>query len=128
MDIAAKQVWKHIDSGKQARIEYTTASTVNFVWLGGDPYLRYEMLGEFLESFELVGKPDAVNNPPHYTSHPSGVKCIEITRHMGFAAGNVIKYLWRNGLKDGEPSIKDLKKAAWYLNDLIEQEELKQRG
>ena len=64
---------------------------------------------------------DQVNHPEHYISHPSGIECIEVTRHMGFAAGNVIKYLWRNGLKDGEPSLKDLKKAAWYLNDMIDQ-------
>lgn len=64
---------------------------------------------------------DAINHPEHYTSHPSGIECIEVTRHMSFAAGNVIKYLWRNGLKDGEPSLKDLKKAAWYLNDMIDQ-------
>ena len=64
---------------------------------------------------------DPINHPEHYTSHPSGIECIEVTRHMGFAAGNVIKYLWRNGLKDGEPSLKDLKKAAWYLNDMIDQ-------
>lgn len=73
---------------------------------------------------ELVMKytmSDQVNHPEHYISHPSGIECIEVTRHMGFAAGNVIKYLWRNGLKDGEPSLKDLKKAAWYLNDMIDQ-------
>ncbi len=61
----------------------------------------------------------ATNHPPHYTSHPSGVECIEITRHHGFCIGNAIKYLWRQGAKDGEPSIKDLKKALWYIEDEI---------
>lgn len=70
---------------------------------------------------EGVPRSDAINHPEHYISHPSGIECIEVTRHMSFAAGNVIKYLWRNGLKDGEPSLKDLKKAAWYLNDMIDQ-------
>lgn len=70
---------------------------------------------------EGAPKPDPINHPEHYTSHPSGIECIEVTRHMSFNAGNVIKYLWRNGLKDGEPSLKDLKKAAWYLNDMIDQ-------
>jgi hypothetical protein len=73
------------------------------------------------QSKENVPMSDPINHPEHYTSHPSGIECIEVTRHMGFAAGNVIKYLWRNGLKDGEPSLKDLKKAAWYLNDMIDQ-------
>lgn len=62
---------------------------------------------------------DAVNHPKHYTSHPSGVECIAITRHMGFNLGNAMKYLWRNGLKDGAPCIQDLEKAIWYINDEI---------
>lgn len=64
-------------------------------------------------------KHDAVNHPKHYTSHPSGVECITITRHMTFNCGNAVKYLWRNGLKDGAPSIQDLEKAIWYINDEI---------
>jgi Protein of unknwon function (DUF3310) len=63
---------------------------------------------------------DPVRHPSHYTSHPSGIECIQITRHMGFNLGNVVKYLWRAGLKDGQPSLQDLEKAAWYLNDEIE--------
>ena len=66
---------------------------------------------------------DAVNSPKHYNSHPSGIECIEVTRHMSVNAGNGVNYLWRNGLKDGEPSLKDLRKAAWYLDDLIKQVE-----
>lgn len=42
---------------------------------------------------------DNVNSPRHYTSHPSGIECIQITEHYGFNVGNAIKYLWRNGLK-----------------------------
>lgn len=62
-------------------------------------------------------KPDIVNQPPHYTAHPSGVECIEITRHMNFNLGNAIKYIWRADLKGD--SIEDLKKAVWYLTDEI---------
>lgn len=57
-------------------------------------------------------------NPTHYRSHPSGVECIQITRHMNFNMGNAIKYIWRAGEK-GDP-ITDLQKAAWYINDEIE--------
>lgn len=56
-------------------------------------------------------------NPAHYRSHPSGVECIEITRHSCFNIGNVIKYLWRADLKDYD--VEDMKKALWYLNDEI---------
>ena len=68
-----------------------------------------------------------MNHPRHYTSHPSGVECIDITRHYCFSIGNAIKYLWRAGLKqdadktDRDKEIEDLQKAAWYINDRIEQ-------
>jgi hypothetical protein len=70
---------------------------------------------------------DKVNHPKHYTSHPSGVECIEITRHYCFSIGSAIKYLWRAGLKteqgmqDKEKEIQDLEKAIWYINDRINQ-------
>lgn len=62
---------------------------------------------------------NSVNHPKHYTSHPSGIECIEITRHMSFNLGNAVKYLWRDGIKDVETPIQDLQKAIWYINDEI---------
>lgn len=59
-------------------------------------------------------KPDLVNHPPHYTSHPSGVECIQITEHMTFNLGNATKYIWRAGLKNPD-AIQDLEKARWYV-------------
>lgn len=61
---------------------------------------------------------DPVNHPKHYTSHPSGVECITVTRHMGFNLGNAMKYIWRADEKGND--IQDLEKAAWYINDEIE--------
>jgi hypothetical protein len=61
---------------------------------------------------------DMVNHPPHYTDHPSGVECIQITEHMGFCIGNAIKYLWRADLKGS--AIEDLRKASWYIEREIE--------
>lgn len=61
---------------------------------------------------------DVVNHPSHYTSHPSRIECLEITRHLPFSLGNAIKYLWRAGLKGGpEKRIEDWKKARFYLQD-----------
>jgi len=57
---------------------------------------------------------DPVNNPIHYTDHPSGIECIQITEHMNFNLGNAIKYIWRAALKGKQ--MEDLKKAAWYVN------------
>ena len=57
---------------------------------------------------------DMVNHPPHYTSHPSGVECIQITEHMGFNLGNALKYIWRADLKGS--AVEDLEKAVFYIN------------
>lgn len=60
---------------------------------------------------------DSVNHPAHYTSDPSGIECIQITRHRNFNVGNAIKYLWRAGLKDQDTHAQDLRKAIWYIED-----------
>jgi len=62
---------------------------------------------------------DVVNHPKHYTSDPSGIECIQVTRHRNFNIGNAMKYLWRNGLKDSDAQIQDLRKAIWYIEDEI---------
>lgn len=64
-------------------------------------------------------KRSTVDHPPHYNAHPSGIECIEIARHMNFNLGNVVKYLWRSGLKDSAAKLEDLEKARWYLDDEI---------
>lgn len=56
-------------------------------------------------------------NPAHYRKHPSGIECIEVTRHMNFNIGNAIKYLWRY-MDKGDP-VENLKKAQWYIDDEI---------
>lgn len=61
-----------------------------------------------------IGMIDLINHPPHYTSHPSGVECIDVAEHYGFNVGNAIKYLWRAGLKTNN-AIEDLEKALWYV-------------
>lgn len=79
----------------------------------------YEMANAFNQEIDMV------NHPKHYTSDPSGVECIDITRHRNFNVGNAIKYLWRAGLKeDSNKSIRtkqveDLQKAVFYINDEI---------
>lgn len=61
---------------------------------------------------------DIVNHPPHYTAHPSGVECIQITEWMGFNLGNALKYIWRADEKGN--AIQDLEKARWYITREIE--------
>lgn len=75
---------------------------------------------------------DSVDHPVHYTSHPArcegcgrGIECIQVTEHMGFNLGNVVKYVWRADLK-GNP-IDDLRKARWYLDREIQRRERQQQ-
>ena len=45
---------------------------------------------------------DPVNHPKHYTSHPSGIECIQVTEHMNFCLGSATKYIEKKlaGLKE----------------------------
>lgn len=120
---------------------YGTSSThhhldAKFFFADGK-YLTYEMNDEAyfeeqnsVEFFfaqkgdDFVEVPaDMVNNPSHYTSHPSGIECIDVTRHFSFNLGNAMKYIWRCDLK--KDAIEDLKKAVFYLNDEIKLRESK---
>lgn len=88
--------------------------------VGSDGYVRLQRPGPSggwdADRFDLVDdqiKEDPVNHPPHYTSHPSGVECIEITEWLGFNLGNAFKYLFRRNEK-GDLK-ENLEKAVWYL-------------
>lgn len=60
---------------------------------------------------------DFINQPPHYTSHPSGVECIEIVEHFPYNIGAAMKYLWRSAMKG---QTEDLQKARWHINRELE--------
>lgn len=71
-------------------------------------------------------KHDPVNRPTHYAS--GGIECIEAIKasmsreaFLGYLKGNVQKYLWRYE-KKANP-VEDLKKARWYLDRLIAEQE-----
>lgn len=90
--------------------------------------LAFEGTNEFDKHFcSKIKEPinDNVNHPKHYTSHKSGVECIQITEHMSFTLGNAIKYIWRADLKNG---VEDLKKARWYIDREITKREGKLNG
>ncbi|EDN7640290.1 DUF3310 domain-containing protein [Listeria monocytogenes] len=63
---------------------------------------------------------DNVNNPAHYAA--GGIETLDYIKakvkdYPSYAAGNILKYVSRYEHKNG---IEDLKKAQFYLNDLIE--------
>lgn len=70
---------------------------------------------------------ERVDHPSHYTwlKDVCGIEVIDITRHMNFNLGNVIKYVLRAGRKSEEgisnidKTIEDLKKAEFYIKDEI---------
>jgi hypothetical protein len=70
---------------------------------------------------------DPVIQPAHYTAHPSGIEAVTIASGFCFALGNVIKYVWRAGLKTPDP-LPDLRKARWYLDYHIRELERKRDG
>ena len=63
---------------------------------------------------------DLVNSPPHYKN--GDIECIDaIKSALGdgyeyYLQGAIIKYIWRYKHKNG---IEDLKKAEWYLKEII---------
>lgn len=69
-----------------------------------------------------------VDHPSHYTA--GGIETIVAIEAMvgqkgwnpltGYRLGNVLKYLWRHAAKGG---VESLKKARWYLDREIEQQE-----
>ncbi len=67
---------------------------------------------------------DPVSHPSHYTSHPSGIECIDISKFHSFCIGNAIKYIWRH--KDKGRPAEDLRKAIWYLQKELEFYEAKE--
>jgi len=73
------------------------------------------------ETEKAVGPIDNVNSPPHYGR--GSIECIEYIEdflteeeYIGYLRGNIAKYLHRWRYKNG---IEDLKKAEWYLAELI---------
>ncbi len=70
-----------------------------------------------MDSVDISNSSDgAVVSPEHYNKNHS-FACIEVARHMGFAAGSAFKYLWRMGLKDKESF--ELGKTDWYIRDVL---------
>jgi len=69
----------------------------------------------------VVSTKDNVNSPSHYGQ--GKIECIQYIEdflnedeYVGYLRGNIAKYLHRFRYKNG---LEDLKKAQWYLNELV---------
>lgn len=65
---------------------------------------------------------EKVNHPNHYNQ--GGIECLDVIKayygddgYEGFCAGNVLKYVMR--YKHKENALEDLKKARFYLDEVI---------
>ena len=67
-------------------------------------------------------KSDSAKAAGSHYDFPGGVQVLDITRHLGFREGSIVKYLCRLGRKDGESRLADLLKCQKYLDDLISSE------
>lgn len=75
-------------------------------------------------SIKISENSDSVSRPSHYVNGWSnGAEVIDLTEHLSFCAGNVVKYVCRAGRKDPDKYVEDLQKARWYLDREIERAE-----
>lgn len=59
---------------------------------------------------------DVVNNPSHYTSHPSGIECCDVSAYLSSPLAQAFQYVFRGKLKDEYK--QELEKTLWWLNKL----------
>ena len=80
------------------------------------------------ETYDRIKNDEKVNMPSHYTwlAEKSGLKQVnDITRHMNFNLGQVLKYILRLGHKKDigftsyEKVLSDLHKAKFYIENEI---------
>lgn len=58
---------------------------------------------------------DNVNHPKHYTQHPSGVECCDISQWLSGCLAQAFQYVWRAGSKADNPKEQDLEKAIFWI-------------
>jgi len=87
----------------------------------------FQLVPTKLAQCEEVVEVDLVNEPPHYKA--GGIETLDFIKaklskdgYSGFLEGNIIKYITRYKLKNG---VQDLRKAEFYLRELIEHESVK---
>lgn len=100
-------------------------------WEATYPRVEFETKEECMEwledfnAYEASDLQDNVNSPAHYGQ--GQIEAIDYIsdfltpeEYQGYLRGNIAKYLHRWPYKNGT---EDLKKAAWYLDRLIKEQE-----
>jgi transposase len=98
---------------RQTRLTPTQVALAKKLGISNEQYAR-----EITELFDL-SKTDPVNHPEHYKV--GGIEVIDFieAKDLNYRLGNVVKYISRAGKKNTDP-VKDLEKAAWYLQREID--------
>lgn len=80
------------------------------------------------DAIALPEKAETIHHPQHYGGGDNPYEAIKVIEAwgLGFHLGNTVKYIARAGKKGNR--LEDLKKAAWYLNREIENEDCSQCG
>ena len=79
------------------------------------------------ETYNRIKEDENVSHPSHYTwlKDKCGIEVIDITRHLNFNLGQVLKYILRLGHKKDigftsyEKVLSDLHKAKFYIENEI---------
>lgn len=113
--------WYSDKVGQTFEVKQSTFDPDKFHLIGDTKFIskwNCEIIEEQKPSYDEVDKPE------HY--HRAGIDPITVMKHTftkeeyaGFARGNALKYLMRYKDKGG---FTDLKKARFYINELIEWE------
>lgn len=72
--------------------------------------------------------PEEINHPPHYGGEDNIYEAIKVIEawNLGFNLGNTVKYISRAEHKGA--TLKDLKKARWYLDREIANREKEEQS
>jgi transposase len=124
----ARQGVKASEIADKVGVSVSYVYTVRKEMKDNDPEVKSKTKDKPLSLYErhlkdslAQARADMVNHPPHYTA--GGIETIDFieAKKLGYNLGNVVKYTTRSDLKGDR--LENLKKAQWYLNREIKNEE-----
>lgn len=92
-------------------------------WISHTDTHIWEDVSNLYNPLKFGSVPFSISERPKVSHYQSGgIEPIDYinSHNMNFNCGCVVKYITRNGKKEGERPIKDLKKAIDYINFEIE--------
>lgn len=120
-----KKVQREVDYVADGRVHFTNGNWMPANEVHHEYYTGGIFTGEslFVKAQTVINDP--VNQPAHYTK--GGIETLDFLKakmsteqYAGFLRGNVLKYVTRYEDKNG---VEDLRKAEFYLRELIKVEE-----